>query len=352
MSVERIDVLCIGLGPAGARAAAAAAARGLRVVGVDRRREAGVPVQCAELVPGPLGTEVAGLAKCVRQRIEAMQTFVGDEPPDRTAPFPGSMIDRAEFDALLVREAARAGADCRFGVAVRAILADGTVGIGKSVRLAPRVIVGADGPRSVAGRAIGHVNEALVETRQLTVPLRSAHDATDIYLSARIRGGYGWLFPKGAVAHIGAGVEPARRHALKRIVDALHRRLVDEGRVGVELLALTGGAIPVGGPVAPRGSVGTVPVILAGDAAGLTNPVTGAGIAAAVRSGTLAGEAAADFLAGEQRALERYAEDLDDLFGASLGRALRRRAELLSSLPEPAALRRGWIAYPQYWEHP
>ena len=352
VSVERIDVLCIGLGPAGARAAAAAAARGLRVVALDRRREAGVPVQCAELVPGPLGAEVEGLAGCVRQRIEAMQTFVGDEAPDRTAPFPGSMLDRAAFDALLASAAARAGADCRFGVAVRGILADGTVRIGKSARLAPRVIVGADGPRSIAGRAIGQVNERLVETRQLTVALRAAHAATDVYLDASIRGGYGWLFPKGDVANLGAGVEPGQRHALKAIVAALHRRLAAEGRVGREVLALTGGAIPVGGPVAPRGRVGAVPVLLAGDAAGLANPVTGAGIAAAVHSGALAGAAAADFLAGRRDAPERYAEELDDLFGASLARALRRREELLSSIPAPAALRRGWIAYPQYWEHP
>jgi hypothetical protein len=29
--------------------------------------------------------------------------------------------------------------------------------------------------------------------------------------------------------------------------------------------------------------------------------------------------------------------------------ALHRREELLRSAPTPAALRRGWIAYPQYW---
>ena len=34
------------------------------------------------------------------------------------------------------------------------------------------------------------------------------HDATDIFLRADYRGGYGWLFPKGAVANVGLGVEP------------------------------------------------------------------------------------------------------------------------------------------------
>ena len=338
-----LDVLVIGLGPAGARAAAAAAARGWRVVAVDRKREAGVPVQCAELVPEPLGAELAGLDGCVRQRIAAMDTFVEAEAPDRTAPFPGRMLDRAAFDARLVDEAMRAGAECRFGVTLRGLSLDG---------VAPRLVVGADGPRSIAGRAIGQVNTALVETRQVTVPLAGAHEATDIFLSASIPGGYGWLFPKGDVANLGAGVTPAHRHRLKHIVDALHGRLADEGRVGREALRLTGGAIPVGGPLVPRGFANGVPVLLAGDAAGLANPVTGAGIAAAVHSGALAGEAAARYLGGERHALEAYAGDLDDLFGASLARAVRRREELLRSIPRPAALRRGWIAYPQYWEHP
>ncbi len=48
------DVLVLGLGPAGASAAAEAARRGCRVVSLDRKRQAGIPVQCAELVPALL----------------------------------------------------------------------------------------------------------------------------------------------------------------------------------------------------------------------------------------------------------------------------------------------------------
>jgi flavin-dependent dehydrogenase len=95
--------------------------------------------------------------------------------------------------------------------------------------------------------------------------------------------------------------------------------------------------------------LGPVAVLLAGDAAGLANPVTGAGIAAAVQSGSLAGDAAALFLGGHGVALADYAQELDALFGASLARALYRREELLRATPSPAALRRGWIAYPEYW---
>jgi flavin-dependent dehydrogenase len=72
--------------------------------------------------------------------------------------------------------------------------------------------------------------------------------------------------------------------------------------------------------------------------------VTGAGIAAAVHSGRLAGEAAA------RNAPEDYEEELRDVFGAALVRALRRRREVFSQIPTKSMLRRGWIAYPEYWQ--
>jgi len=82
--------------------------------------------------------------------------------------------------------------------------------------------------------------------------------------------------------------------------------------------------------------------------------VTGAGIAAAVQSGTMAGEAAAAWLCGRDAALAEYEAELAELFDAALARALARRAALLARFcdgarPDPSALRAGWIAYPQYW---
>ena len=46
-----VDVLVVGLGPAGSSAAGQAAARGLSVLAVDSRKQVGQPVQCAEFVP-------------------------------------------------------------------------------------------------------------------------------------------------------------------------------------------------------------------------------------------------------------------------------------------------------------
>lgn len=331
------DVIVLGLGPAGASAAAAAARLGARVVALDRKREAGRPVQCAELVPALLEVDPAS----VRQQIDGMLTYVEDDAPDVNAHFPGRMLDRAAFDSSLVEGARAAGAEVRFGCFVERVAGEGEIHLGDGSVLRAPVIVGADGPRSRAGKAIGSVNREMVETRQITVPLLDRHATTDIFLSADIPGGYGWLFPKGELANLGAGVHPAARGSLKKIVGRLHARLAS---LGSEVLSTTGGAIPVGGMRDPWGRLGETLVLLAGDAAGLANPVSGAGIAAAVHSGKLAGEAA---VRGEPQA---YEEELEDVYRAALERALGRRRELLKSAPTKPALRRGWIAYPEYWQ--
>jgi flavin-dependent dehydrogenase len=95
-------------------------------------------------------------------------------------------------------------------------------------------------------------------------------------------------------------------------------------------------------------------VLLAGDAAGLANPVTGAGINAAIISGRLAGEAAVEALGGRPDAGPRYAEEIGDLFKTSLAQAVARRQELMRTYagggrPSAADLQRSWIAFPQYW---
>jgi digeranylgeranylglycerophospholipid reductase len=336
--METADVLVLGLGPAGAAAAAEAARRGCKVIALERKREAGLPVQCAELVPALLEVD----PEVVRQQVGAMVTFVEDDAPELKSGFPGRMLDRAAFDKSLVDEALRAGVDARLSCLVSRITAQGVIETSAGGRFHAPVIVGADGPRSRAGRALGAVNRELVETRQITVPLLKAHAATDIFLSARIPGGYGWLFPKGDVANLGAGVSPQHKTKLKTIVARLHAS--QKERVSTEILATTGGAIPVGGMLRPWGLLEDTLVLLAGDAAGLANPVTGAGIAAAVHSGRLAGQAAAT------GAFEQYGEELEDVYRAPLERALERRRELLRSKFEKAALRRGWIAYPEYWQ--
>jgi len=351
--IRKCDVLVVGLGPAGAAAAAAAARAGLDVVAVDRREAVGVPVQCAEFIPLPIGRHAQPTGVLV-QRIAGMTSVLPSGAVHR-ADFPGLMIDRARFDQALADAARDAGAE----LLLRTVFGELDAG-GKRAMLRDRhgplvigyrALVAADGPHSRIAAALGLPRLATVCTRQYTVPLQGAYADTDIWLSPDYPGGYAWLFPKGAAANLGLGMDTRFAPDLKAPLDRLHAGLVATGRVGGEILARTGGPIPVGGL---RPQLVERDVVFAGDAAGLTHPITGAGIAAAVISGERAGQAAGAWCSGDADAWRGYEDEIRDQYEASIARAVGRRHSLERFWSTAAARtdgfhRRGWIAFPEYF---
>jgi flavin-dependent dehydrogenase len=270
--------------------------------------------------------------------------------------FPGIMIDRARFDQALAQRAAEAGATEWLATALESAHPQRSVAVVRNgderIEVAYRVLVGADGPGSRVAHALGLPRLETVDTRQYTVPLLRRYAHTDIFLSPDYPGGYAWLFPKGAVANLGLGLDTRLAGDLKTPLDALHLQLAGEGLVGMDVLGRTGGPIPVGG-LRQRLVVGNT--LFVGDAAGLTHPITGAGIAAAVISGEAAGGCIARALDGDRDALADYEEDVRDQFQATIDRAVARRRWMMARWRRPEARadalhRRGWIAFPEYFD--
>lgn len=354
MKALSCDVLVIGLGPAGGAAAATASKLGLTVIAVEKKRAVGIPVQCAEFIPLPLARH-AQTPGVQAQRVNGMESVLPSGAAHAT-PFSGLMVDRAAFDQALARNAEKQGAR----LYLRSRLADldvnrqvGFVQTSRgSVEVSWRILIAGDGPHSPTAARLGLPPLTTVNTRQYTVSLPHPSMETAVWLSDAFPGGYAWLFPKGSVANLGLGMDPRFCADLKRPLDSLHRKLAAEGRVGREILLRTGGAIPVGG-LRPRLVVGNV--AFAGDAAGLTHPISGAGIAAAVVSGELAARGAHALLRkGKHDALAEYEDDIRDQFEGSIARGLARRRELERAALGAAAhhdtvQRRGWIAFPEYF---
>lgn len=346
--METCDVLVVGLGPAGGAAALAAASAGLRVVALERRKEIGRPVQCAECVPAAMGALVRRLG-CEVQRVDVLRTVLPSGAKAESV-FRGILIDREKFDAGLAQCAAGAGA--RLFAGCRLVGLDAVAGraqcqtVHGAMEIGYRLLVAADGPLSFVASALGLPFQPVALARQISVPLLHPLDRTEVFLSPDYPGGYAWLFPKGGAANLGVGVSKKAVSLLRRQLEILHRQLVREGRVGEAIQYRTGGAIPIGGM---RSSLVVGNVIFAGDAAGVVHPITGAGIHPAVVSGEAAGCAAASWLAGDAAALRRYETGMRELFGPSLERALERRKELEAWEGGEAALRRGWVAFPEYY---
>jgi len=172
------DAVVVGAGPAGSATAAHLARAGLDVLLVDRSR---FPRDkpCSEyLSPGatPL-LERLGVAEEVERSAHAKLAgmkvvspggavmcgrFAAAHPYPSPRPY-SYALPRTTLDAILVRAAARAGATLREGVAVEDLSRDaravsGVVartGSGMREAVRARVVIGADGLRSVVARRLG-----------------------------------------------------------------------------------------------------------------------------------------------------------------------------------------------------
>jgi flavin-dependent dehydrogenase len=202
------------------------------------------------------------------------------------------MALRAPLDLALAEAARAAGASLRAPCAVDRIgLTPDLVEVETSRGpLRARFLVAADGATGPAARAAGWTAplrsvpalEAEVAVRPRLLAQFTDRARFDLGVPA---GGYGWVFPKADHLSVGVGVF-AGGAARRRLRDELTRYLAAAGLGDGRVLRVRGAPIPV----RPRPDAARGRVLLAGDAAGLADPLTGEGISLAVRSGRLAAE--------------------------------------------------------------
>ena len=222
---------------------------------------------------------------------------------------------------------------------------------GRMYAVEAKVVIGADGPHSTVGRWIGAVNRDMIQAVQVKVPLVRAMDYTEVYFSHDIYGGYGWLFPKGDEANVGVGMK--KRGRFESINQALDRFLSKLGRAGKierEPSAMTTGWIPA----SPLKNSTQGKVILVGDAAGQTHPITGAGVTQAIICGRKGGRWAARAVeTGDMDVLSGYEKDWRDHYGDTLERASKRRRRLEREWGRlESVIKSCWVAYKEYYAAP
>ena len=179
-------------------------------------------------------------------------------------------------------------------------------------------------PSEPAWYARGFALEATVPYSALPATLPGGDAALDLVFDfSPIAGGYGWLFPKGDHINIGVGgfvPQGAGGNAAGvegMAYETVTRALLDEytrGKLGVELRSVPGAH--VSGQHLGLGGHAYVPegrVLLAGDAAGLVDPLTGEGIHSALVSGQAAAAAVADVRRSGGAVAEAYARHLQPL---------------------------------------
>ena len=302
--MERFDVIVIGAGPAGSAAAAVAARGGLSVALIDKARfprnklcGGGLTGRALRYCSDAFGQHVpdAPLRRCDDIRFFA---FGHDLGVIRDAP-PLHLTMRRDLDAALLRRALDAGATDLTGrtpVQVDPDLAEVRLG---DTTLRADVLIAADGvnspvARQVFGRAFdrNRIGFAL----EIEHPDPGFGDGLRIDFGAA-QWGYGWQFPKACGTTIGLGGVLHRNADMRA---ALATYLADLGVT--EDIRVQGQFLPFGQDRRPAAHGRT---LFAGDAAGLVDPITGEGIAYAIRSGQNAAETALAARHLSSRALRR-----------------------------------------------
>jgi len=339
---ERPSVVVVGAGPSGAACALALARDGIETVVLDKARfprskacAGGLsPSARRSLVELDLWDEVVLETQHVDTvRLEARSPV----PVTVRGAAEGYVVPRRILDSIVLGGARVAGAEVREGWRVEEVTPEGGVvrvrarGPGGEAVLEAKWVVVAAGAawrRRIDGRRGRIIHAIMARYRGLD------HDrhAIELQFDEDLHPLYGWVFPEpGGICNVGVGIEHARLggRPLGDVFRSFLARRLGRRMEGAEMIGR-----PSGHPImaSPWPGVPGVPgVLLAGEAARLVNPLTGEGIAPALRSGILAARtiAAAHGRGGaRERVLEEYAALLRRDVGPSLlvGEALRTLA--------------------------
>jgi geranylgeranyl reductase family protein len=347
------DVIIVGASVAGCRTALTLAEHGVRVLLLDRSEfprwkpcAGGLTLKTRRYLPAPL----FDLVECTITG--AHLTFEGEYITHIRSETPlGWMIHRESFDAAHLQLArSQPTVDVALGTAVLEIIehASGVRVVTSGGEMEARVLVGADGAKSIVSRALpghdqrlmgfayeGEARAAGTDNRN-TPPARKG-DAGELVAGPSLAGetyfdfstfprGYGWVFPKRDHVSFGGFVYGRRLPEIREVFADFHSRT--EALAGTETYRTRGHPVCLGGNARRLNSRR---ILLAGEAGGLVDPLTGEGIYYALRSGHLAGEYVARFLAkGEP--LDAYGNAVRNEIQSEL-RAARTVAEFVFNHP-------------------
>lgn len=308
--MPHFDLVIIGAGPAGAAAAVTGRRAGLTVALIDKARFPRAKL-CGGLVTGRCARH---LHKVFDMRphaplLETRRRFEfhmdGQQLADIQNAPPLYLTRRWNFDHLLFSKALSSGAADYSGQRVQDLdLENDTLTLASGRRLSWGVLIGADGVQSVVAKALfgqsfdpARIGFALEVEAPPDNPAHRAPVRIDFGAAAW---GYGWSFPKRDTTTIGLGGINRNNPDMKARLTAYLKMLEIDINTKVQ-----GHFLPFGDF---RRSPGRGNILLAGDAAGFVDPLTGEGIGHAVHSGALAAKAAATALTSSEphRALPHY----------------------------------------------
>lgn len=289
MKQSEWDVIIVGAGPTGGRAATHLASLGHSVLMLEEHSEIGRPFQCAGLVT-PKALHEVGLYDSVLEEIDGALIHgpggnlvpVGTDGKLRTY-----VVCRKKFDQGVVQQAMEAGASLWLNSQPRSAetTPEGvTIDIesnGDEMTLKCKLLIGCDGAHSWTRRyfKMGRPKEMMIGFQAEVLGYKGTNRWLEMYSGSEIAPGFfAWVIPSGFGSHrIGIWSTPERlngRSVEQCYDDLLVHPLWKDRFQDIKEIARFCGPIPSG---MVKKTVGNR-IMLLGDAAGMAKPTTGGGI--------------------------------------------------------------------------
>lgn len=341
------DVIIVGAGPAGASTGLFLADSGLKVVVVDKAKFPRDKI-CGDAISAYTVNRLKELnleskldsipktkiTKIVFSAPNEKEIKLKFTPDGHENEIYGYVLRRIDFDYMMVT-ALRDKVDFIEGIAAKDIVVKDSRVAGvvldddKSTTLYAKLVVGADGYKSLIARKMGvyesDPNHWLVAVRAYYKGVTGMDSAIEMHFDDSIVPGYFWIFPvEDGITNVGLGalkshVQKNKINLKKAMLNVLDRPLFKNRFNGAEnITPIVGWNLPIG---SKQRKVHGNGYILVGDAAGLVDSFTGEGVGNSVAAGKIAAESIKEIITGEdfsEQATAIYAERLWKKLGPEL----------------------------------
>ncbi|MGF1588701.1 MAG: geranylgeranyl reductase family protein [Pleurocapsa sp.] len=318
------DCIIVGAGPAGSSAAYHLAKQGHSILVVDK-----ADFPRTKSCGGGVSPAIAqwfdfDFSPVVQNHVSQVKyTFKMGDPAEVQLKnvTPMWMVQREQFDNFLIEQSIDQGAEFKSGVEVNEALLQGdNWQIQTSAgTFEGKYLIAADGANSTVAQLLGMSNTSTIAAASLQVPgaVSDRRKVTAFFDFGSLKNGFMWCFPKAD----GYSFSAAYVRNPQGKTDELKKQLIKYA----ELFNLD----------ASQGEYQEHPLnlwhenrilhsdraLLAGEAAGIVDPLIGEGIRPAMFTGVKAAGAVIGALKGEANALSDYTESINQEWGTNLAKA-------------------------------
>ncbi len=351
--MEKYDVIIIGSGPSGSTAARYIAKNNISVLVIDKKKKIGFPVQCAGFIPNSKelkllipSLKIPDELKNINQN--SIYTTIKSQTIDFSGKFSkkfnvnGYIVNREIFDSNLANSAKLNGAIIKCNNKAISIK-NGIIKVKNEYNIVesykPKIIIGADGPRSVVKQSFynnsiisNSINQNFYTSFQYKIENVDI-DTTNIkiyFFGREMPYGYLWIFPEGEnKLAIGIGV----KYSYQRSINKTPKELLDyyiKSNIQIYNLINKGSIKSKNCGIIPSFNFENTifkNMLLIGDSAGHVIATNGGGIPYSIIGGKIAGDSVSNnILYGHS--LENYSIEWNKEFGSNLKNSVEIRNKI------------------------